>query len=350
METPPDHKHNFRASIRAGQSRSFFGVNPGVLLGFLLLTAFLWLTTPSFHQFSTIQNLLQQVSINVIISVGMTFVIITAGIDLSVGSIQGFVGTITAMTLMSVGLVMRFGNGVMVFAVLAGAIAGLLVGLVNGIVIAGLRIQPFVATLAAMWAFRGFAEVITNGSPIGTVSPNAPIAALRNTILQNRFTMLGMGYVGPIPLSALAALAAVLIGHLLLSRTMFGRHVYALGGNPEATRLSGINVKKVKLQVYMLSGLLSGVAGVLLMSKLVSGQPTAGQGYELYSIAAVVLGGSSLFGGQGSIPGSAIGALIIGIIDMGLDLHGVSSYWQQIVTGALILLAVLLDQMTKKTV
>lgn len=327
---------------------SLFGVNPGVLLGFFLLLILLWVTTPSFRQVSTLQNLLQQVSLNVIISVGMTFVIITAGIDLSVGSVQGFVGTITALVLMSPPLVARFGSGVMVLAVLAGLLAGFLVGLFNGVVIAALRIQPFITTLASLWIFRGVAEVLTNGSPIGVALPGTPLANARNNILEHQFTMLGMGYVGPLPLSALVALIAVFIGHVLLTKTRFGRQVYALGGNAEATRLSGVNVKRIELSVYLMSGLLSGLAAILLMSKLVSGQPTAGEGFELYSIAAVVLGGTSLFGGQGSVLGSTIGALIIGIISMGLDLHGVSSFWQQIVMGLLILLAVLLDQITRR--
>lgn len=327
---------------------SFFGVNPGVMMGFLILLITLWITTPSFRQLSTLQNLAQQVSINMIIAVGMTFVIITAGIDLSVGSILGFVGTITAMTLMAPGLVGSFGDSVMLAAVVVGLLGGAFVGFLNGAAVAYLRMQPFIVTLATMWAFRGIAAVLTDGSPVGTVSPEAPLAAVRNNILQNKFTMLGMGYAGPFPLSALVALVAVIVGHTLLSRTVFGRYVYALGGSAEAARLSGINLEKVRLQVFTLSGVLAGVAAVLLMSKLVSGQPTAGQGYELFAIAAVVVGGTSLFGGSGSVIGSAVGALIIGVINMGLDLHGISAFWQQIVTGSIILVAVLLDEVLRR--
>ena len=326
----------------------FFGVNPGVLIGFLVLLVGLFITTPNFRQVSTLQNLAQQVSLNTIIAVGMTFVIITAGIDLSVGSIQGLVGTVTAMALLSPAIVSRFGAGAIGWAILVGLLAGALIGFFNGIVISALKMQPFIVTLATMWAVRGLAEVITDGSPVGMVSPDAPMAAMRNNLLQNQFTFLGMGYAGPFPVSAVIAVVVVIAAHLLLSRTVFGRHVYAIGGNVEAARLSGVNVDRVKLLVYTLSGVLAGISAILLMSKLVSGQPTAGQSMELFAIAAVVVGGTSLFGGSGSVIGSVIGALIIGVINMGLDLHGISAFYQQIVTGAIILIAVLLDNILRR--
>jgi ribose transport system permease protein len=330
---------------------ALLGVNPGVLFGFLALGIALWLTTPTFRTLQNMQNVAQQVSLNSIIAVGMTFVIITAGIDLSVGSLQGFVGTITALTLMSMPVVRHLGAGAMGLAVLVGFLGGALVGFANGSAVAWLRMQPFIVTLATMWAVRGIAEVITDGSPVGIVSDDAPLAAVRNGML-NKFTFLGMGYVGPgtaqIPVSALVALIVVALGAILLDRTVFGRHVRALGGNEEAARLSAIPVARVKLAVYTLSGALAGIAAILLMSKLVSGQPTAGQGYELYAIAAVVVGGTSLRGGSGSVVGSLIGALIIGVINNGLDLHGVSAFWQQIVTGAIIFIAVLLDEVTQR--
>lgn len=336
------------AQARFGNRFSLFGVNPGVLFGFVALLVFLLATTPTFRDVTTLRNLLQQVSINTILAVGMTFVIITAGIDLSVGSILGLVGTLTAMTLLAPKLVGSMGDSVMILACLVGAVSGALVGFLNGAAVAWLRMQPFIVTLATMWAVRGIALVLTDGSPIGTVDPDQPLAQARNNLLQHKFTMLGMGYAGNIPISALIALAAVVAGHLLLTRTVFGRHVFALGGNAEAARLSGVNVAKVRVSVFTISGTLAGVAAILLMSKLVSGQPTAGQGYELYAIAAVVVGGTSLFGGSGSVVGSAIGALIIGVINMGLDLHGISAFWQQIVTGAIIFIAVLLDEVLRR--
>ncbi len=325
-----------------------FGPNTGISVVFVCLLILVWATTPSFRHLLTFQNLVQQVSINAIIAIGMTFVIITAGIDLSVGSIQGLSGVITAMVLMNPALVGRFGLAVIPLAVAGGVAAGALAGFLNGAAVSLLRMQPFIVTLATMWAIRGVAEIITNGSPIGTVSPDRPLANLRNNILQNKFTMIGMGFTGIIPLSALIALVVMIASHILLSRSAFGRQVYAIGGNKEAARLSGINVDRTLLMVYALSGLLAGIAAVILASKLVGGQPTAGNGFELYAIAAVVVGGTSLFGGVGNVIGSVLGALIIGIINMGLDLHGISAFWQQIVTGAIILLAVLIDDRVRR--
>jgi len=327
---------------------SLFGVNPGVLGGFIALILFLFATTPHFREVSTIQSLAQQVAINSIIAVGMTFVIITAGIDLSVGSIQGFVGVITALTLMNPAVVARLGINSIYLACLVGLFGGTLVGLLNGLAVAWLRMQPFIVTLAMMWIVRGVAEVITDGSPVGVVDPSSPLGAMRNSILQNKFTWIAMGYAGPIPIAALIAVVVIVLGHILLTRTVFGRHVYALGGNAEAARLSGVDVSKVRIAVYTISGALAGLAAIILMSRLNSGQPTVGQGYELYAIAAVVVGGTSLFGGSGSVAGTAIGALIIGVINMGLDLHGISSFWQLMITGTIIFLAVLLDEVLRR--
>jgi ribose/xylose/arabinose/galactoside ABC-type transport system permease subunit len=288
------------------------------------------------------------VSVNGIIAVGMTFVIITAGIDLSVGSVIGLVGVITALTLMAPKLVLHVGSGVMPLACLVGLLAGTAVGFLNGSAVAWLRMQPFIVTLATMWAVRGFAEVITDGTPIGPVDLDQPLAVVRNTFLQKDFTFLGMGYVGPVPLSAAILLGVVILGHVLLTRSIFGRHVYAVGGNAEAARLSGVNVPGVRVSVFTISGALAGLAAIIQMSKLSSGQPTAGQGYELDAIAAVVVGGTSLFGGSGSVVGSAIGSLIIGVIHQGLNLHDISNFWQQIVIGSMIFLAVLLDELLRR--
>jgi ribose transport system permease protein len=275
-------------------------------------------------------------------------VIITAGIDLSVGSIIGFVGTLTALTLMGPPIVGRFGDGAMAIAIVVGLLAGALIGFLNGAAVAWLRMQPFIVTLATMWAVRGAAEVLTDGSPVGTVAADAPLAAARNSLIQAKFSFLGMGYVGPAPVSALIAIVVIILAHILLTKTVFGRHVFALGGNAEAARLSGVNVNKIRVLVFTISGGLAGLAAILMMSKLLSGQPTAGQGYELYAIAAVVVGGTSLFGGSGSILGTVVGALIIQVINMGLNLHDISSFWQQIVTGAIILIAVLLDEILRR--
>ena len=327
---------------------SLFGVNPGVLGGFLFLLVFLFATTPHFREFSTMQTLAQQVAINAIIAVGMTFVIITAGIDLSVGSIQGFVGVLAAMTLMSPSAVARFGVGAIFLSCAVGLVGGLVVGLLNGFAVAWLKMQPFVVTLAMMWIVRSAAELLTDGVPIGVVDPSLPFGTARNDMLQQKFTWIAMGYAGPIPIAALIALVVVILGHILLTQTVFGRHVYALGGNAEAARLSGVNVAKIRVCVYAISGVLSGLAAIILMSRLNSGQPTVGQSYELYAIAAVVVGGTSLFGGSGSVAGSAIGALIIGVINLGLDLHQISSFWQPMITGAIIFTAVLVDEILRR--
>jgi ribose transport system permease protein len=322
------------------------------MLGFIFLLILLFVTTPVLHQpdklLGALQNLSQQVAINAIISVGMTFVIITAGIDLSVGSILGLVGTLTALTLTGPPIVAKFGNGAMVVATVVGLLAGSFIGFLNGAAVAWLKMQPFIVTLATMWAVRGAAEVLTNGSPVGIVSPDQPLAAARNALISDKFSVLGMGYVKGIPISAIIAIVVIILAHILLTKTVFGRHVFALGGNPEAARLSGVNINKISLLVYTISGGLAGLAAILMMSKLLSGQPTAGQGYELYAIAAVVVGGTSLFGGIGSIMGTVIGALIIQVISMGLNLHDISSFWQQIVTGTIILVAVLLDEVLRR--
>ncbi|HEV2474272.1 MAG TPA: ribose ABC transporter permease [Chthonomonadales bacterium] len=324
-------------------------MNSGVLVGFAALTLILFLTTPQFRTGQNLQNVVQQVSLNAIIAVGMTLVIITGGIDLSVGSILGLAGCATALTLTSAPAISVSANVAIAMAIAAGIATGALVGLLNGVAVTWLKMQPFIVTLATMWAVRGAAEVITNGSPVGIVSGGH--AAAHNSLL-DRFTFLGMGYtgIGPLkaPVSSIAAIVTVAIGAVMLDRTSAGRHIRAIGGNEEASRLSAIPVGRVKLLVYSLSGALAGLAAVLLMSKLSSGQPTAGMGYELYAIAAVVVGGTSLRGGAGSVQGSLIGALIIGLIDNGLDLHDVSSFWQQIVTGLIIFVAVLLDEVTRR--
>jgi len=327
---------------------SLFGVNPGVLAGFLVLVLIFAAKTPHFLEFSTMQSLAQQVAINTIIAVGMTFVIITAGIDLSVGSVQGFVGVITALALMNPVVVARIGNGSIFVACAVGLFGGTIIGFLNGAAVAWLRMQPFIVTLAMMWIVRGIAEVITDGSPVGVVDPSLPYGVMRNDILQHKFTWIAMGYVGPIPIAALIALIVVVLGHILLTRTVFGRHVYALGGNAEAARLSGVDVTKIRISVYTICGALAGLGAIVLTSRLNSGLPVGGQGYELYAIAAVVVGGTSLFGGSGSVAGTAIGALIIGVINLGLDLHGISSFWQLMITGTIIFMAVLLDEIVRR--
>lgn len=292
----------------------------GLVLALLLLCLFLSIFTESFLTVSNLVNILRQVSVIGLISIGMTFVIITAGIDLSVGSLIAFSGVVAASFATSESIF---------FAVLLGLLAGLILGFVNGFVVAQWRVASFIVTLGMMTIGRGLTFIYSDGQPVSGLS------STYLTIGQSNF--LGL----PVPVWIL--LVVYLFCHLLLYKTRLGRHIYAVGGNPQAATFSGINVKRVKIFVYSLSGLLAGLAGVVLSSRVSAGLPQAGSTYELDAIAAVVIGGTSLAGGRGVLWGTMIGVLIMGVVSNGLDLMGVSSYFQQIVKGIIIVLAVLLD-------
>lgn len=294
------------------------------LIGLLALVIILSLLSPRFLTFTNLTNVLRQTSLNAIIAVGMTFVILTGGIDLSVGSILALSSAITA------GLLVE-GYSV-IAAMLVGLIVGGLIGTFNGIVITKGKIPPFITTLAVMTLARGATLVYTGGQPI--------------TGLGAAFRKIGTGHIPftSVPVPVIIMLGIFLIAYYTLSQTRFGRYVYALGGNEEATRLSGINTNKIKIMVYSISGTLAALSGIILTSRLNSAQPTAGEGYELDAIAAVVLGGSSLSGGKGGVGGTLVGALIIGILNNGLNLLNVSPFYQLMAKGAVILLAVLLDK------
>lgn len=303
-----------------------FATEYGIFVGLIAICLIISFLTPRFYTPSNLINIARQISMNTIIAVGMTFVIIGGGIDLSVGSVVGLVGVITTGMIKS-------GLGIPA-AILIGLLCGGLVGLINGLITARFRIPPFITTLAMMTIARGFALVYTDGRPIWD--------------LPKEFDFIGGGYFGLIPVPVVI-MALVLIGaYVVLSQTKFGRYVYALGGNEEAARLSGINTKKIKVIIYTITGALTALSGIILASRLSSGQPTAGTGYELDAIAAVVLGGTSLTGGKGTIFGTLIGALIIGVLDNGLNLLNVSSYYQLVVKGVVIVVAVLMDQMKGK--
>ncbi|WP_084193628.1 ABC transporter permease subunit [Salimicrobium flavidum] len=281
----------------------------------------------NFFTLDNILNLLRQISINALIAFGMTFVILTGGIDLSVGSMLAFGSALTAGVLAS--------GMDPILGVLIGLLAGLAMGAFNGVVITKGKVAPFIATLATMTIFRGATLVYTDGRPITGLSESFV------------FEMIGQGYVFGVPFPAILMVAVFFILFLILNKTVFGRKVYAIGGNEEASILSGIKADRAKIWVYALTGMLSVLAGIILTSRLNSAQPTAGSMYELDAIAAVVLGGTSLAGGRGRITGTLIGALIIGVLDNGLNLMNVSSFYQQIVKGGVILLAVLLDRRSK---
>lgn len=299
----------------------------GPLLGLILIVIVLGILSPSFFTLDNILNLLRQVSINALIAFGMTLVILTAGIDLSVGSLLALGSALTAGML----------NSGMdpLLAVFIGLIIGFVLGAINGLIITKGKVAPFIATLATMTIFRGATLVYTDGKPITGLSDSFT------------FEMIGRGYVMGVPFPAILMVIAFAILYFVLRKTVFGRQIYAVGGNEEAATLSGIKADRVKIWVYSITGMLTVLAGIILTSRLNSAQPTAGSMYELDAIAAVVIGGTSLMGGRGRIVGTLIGALIMGSIDNGLNLLNVSSFYQQIVKGGVILLAVLADRRSK---
>lgn len=297
----------------------------GTFLGLVGLCVALSLLTPHFLSVSNLLNVMEQTTINAVIALGMTVVILTAGIDLSVGSLVALAGVVLASALQS--------GAPMPVAAAAGVLVGAACGLVNGGLVTLGRLPPFIATLGMMSVARGAALVYTEGRPISGFDAG--------------FRVLSTGRAFGIPLPVLLTIVVYVAGHLLLTRTRFGRYVYAIGGNEEATRLSGVPVRFHKAMVYVLSGAASGLAAVLLTARLNSAQPIAGIMYELDAIAATVIGGTSLMGGSGTLLGTLIGALIMGVLRNGLNLLGVSSFLQQIVIGAVIIVAVLVDTTLK---
>ena len=272
-------------------------------------------------------NVLRQISTNMLLACGMTMVIILGGIDLSVGSVIALSGVLAA------GCVSRYGLSIPL-AMLVGICIGLLIGAFNGLVISKTKIPPFIVTLATMNIARGLSGVYTGGSPVRVVS--------------KEWQWLGAGYVGGIPIPVIIMVAIFILSVLIMNRTKTGRYIYAVGGNTLAARFSGISVSNIKFMVYTYSGLMAGLAGVILGSRMYSGQPTAGDGAEMDAIAAVVVGGTSMSGGFGKLGGTLIGALIIGVLSNGLNLMNVNSFWQTVVKGLVILLAVLIDYLRNR--
>ena len=299
----------------------------GIYFAFALLTTILAVTSPPFRTLANIENILQQISVNGIMAIGMTLVIITAGIDLSVGSVLALSAVVATSFA-------HPGEHALIVSLSLGVLAGLICGAVNGILIAKKRLAPFIVTLGMMTVARGAALVYTSGRPVINLS--------------DAYNEIGGGAAGDIPFPAMIFFVVILLGVFILHFTRFGRYVYAVGGNELAAKVSGINTDRVLIGVYALTGALAGVAGIVLSSRIMSGPPAAGAGYELDAIAAVVIGGTSLSGGVGSIAGTIVGVLIIGVMNNGLDLLNVSSYWQQIVKGLIIVLAVLLDKKSKQ--
>lgn len=295
------------------------------LIALVGLMIVITIINPSFLTTNNLLNLLLQVTANGFIAFGMTFVILTGGIDLSVGS------SLALSSALAAGLI---GGGlpVPVAIVLAICLGGLF-GMLNGLLIAYGKLAPFIVTLATMTIFRGATLVYTNGNPV--------TKGLSDSFL---FQFLGQGYIVGIPFPVILMFLVFVILAILLHKTAFGKAVYALGGNEKAAYISGIKLNKVKIIIYTISGMMASLSGLIITSRLSSAQPTAGASHEMDAIAAVVLGGTSLSGGKGRIWGTLIGALIIGVLNNGLNIIGVSAFWQQVVKGIVILIAVLLDR------
>lgn len=282
---------------------------------------------PNFATVDNLLNIARAISINAIIAAGMTFVILTAGIDLSVGSIVAVSGVTSVLAAVA--------GMPAVVAVLVGILAGAFAGLINGALSAYLSLAPFIVTLGLMTFLRGLAYTMTEGQPI--VDSALP------------FRDLGNGYIAGIPVPVVVMLVVYLISWFVLERTKFGRHIYAVGGNPEAARLAGVRVKWILTSVYVIAGALAGLAGVIFAARVVSAQPTAGTGYELDAIAAVVLGGTSLAGGKGRIVGTLVGSVILGVLTTGLILMNVQFFTQLLIKGLVIILAVAIDSLKQRS-
>lgn len=297
----------------------------GVIIGLVIIMLFFTIMKAKFLTVPNMLNMLRQTSINGLLAIGMTFVVLTGGIDLSVGSIVGASGMFAA-------LVARTETGMPWYlALLVGLAVGLALGLLNGVIIAYLKVPAFIATLGMLSIARGVTFMASNAKPV----PG----------LGTEFLKIGGGSVGIIPIPIIILVLVLIICYIILYKTRYGRYVFATGGNPISARVSGINVKMVICSVYMISGILAGLAGVILTSRVTSGLAASGDGYEVDAIAAAVIGGNSLSGGRGRLWGTIIGFLIMGVMNNGLDMMAVSSYWQLVIKGIIIIGAVMLDSL-----
>ena len=315
-------RRNIKDFLKMGWKK--FNSIPGVavLIPLIIICIILSLAKPQFLTIDNIFNVLRQASIYAIMAVGMTFVIIGGGIDLSQGSVL-------ALAAIVVSFVLKNGEGNMYLAMLAGLLTGAGIGFINGAAIAYLRIPPFIVTLGTMNIVRGIALIITDAK---TASAN-----------YLPFRTIGQEYLLGIPVPIYIFTIIAFIGHFVLSQTSTGRYIYALGSNEEAARLSGVKTVRNKIIIYTLSGLVVACAAIVYLSRLGAAQPTAGSGYELESIAATIIGGTSISGGEGGMLGSVLGAILVAVIRNGLVILGVKTYWQWVVSGAIIILAVSID-------
>ena len=294
-----------------------------VMVGMCVL---MYIVSPPFRSINNILSVARNFSAYAIAGIGVTMVIITGGIDLSIGSIFGFSGVIACMGMVELGLP--------VFpAILLGLLTGLVMGLINGLLIVKVKLPPFIATLGMLSIGRSLCYILTEGYPV--------------TGVDEGFLFLGQGYILSVPTPIWCMLGVAVVFAIFLNKTVTGRRIYAIGGNEEATRISGINTNIIKVLVYSFGGMLYGFAGIITAAKLGIGQPTAGNGYELDAIAAVVIGGASLSGGAGTVIGTIFGAAIMGILRNALVLLSIKSHWQQFIIGCVIIIAVTLDQFRK---
>jgi len=307
------------------------------LIALIILCVVLSIRTDTFLTADNGLNVLRQTAVNICIATGMTLIVLTAGIDLSVGSVLALCGAIAAgllkngIKIPSADLFIGF---TVLGVVLAGIFIGALLGFFNGLVITKFKVPPFVATLAMLTIARGFTLLYTKGQPISNLGSD--------------FAVIGTGWWLGIPVPVWIAAVVVLFAVFITRQTKLGRYIYAIGGNETAAKFSGINITKVKITVYAIAGALAAIGGIIVTSRLDSAQPDAGTNYELNAIAAVVIGGTSLSGGKGTVWGAVMGAIIIGVLNNGLVLLNVSAFWQQVVKGGVILLAVIIDKLGEK--
>ena len=298
----------------------------GIIVVLVILIIFFSVTTRSFLQTENLWNVTRQVAMLGISAVGMSCVILTAGIDLSVGSVMSLTNIFCATLMVKLGVHP-------VIAVFCTLILAVLVGFINGIFINEFKVPPLITTLGTMTTLRGLSYVLCGGMPIFG--------------FPDQFRILGQGYLGKIPIPVIIMLGIFILGWTFLNKIRYGRYIYGLGGNEEAVRLSGINVKYMKYMVYMLSAFLTGIASIIMLSRINTGQPKIGTGFEMEVITAVVLGGVSIFGGQGKLFSVFIGVLIMGVLANGMILLNVSEYYQMVTRGAVLLAAVVFDNLSK---
>ena len=310
-----------------GKKINISSVRELLLVGVVLLLCVIWtVMNPQFLSLNNITNILRQASYTAVAAVGMTMVIVIGEIDLSAGSLVCASGLTGAMVCKETGNV--------VLAVLAALAVGLLVGFVNGALCAYGKLPGFIATLASMTVLRGLAYIITGGNSVVWTN--------------EAFTMIGTGYVGPVPIPVIIMVLVIIFGWVLTTKLKFGRYIYAVGGNSDTSKWSGIAVEKVKIIVYMVMGVLTSIAGLIITARLGSGQPSAGQNFEMDCITAAVVGGTSMSGGRGKVFGTIVGVLLLTVLTNGMTLVGINTYWQQVLKGVIIVVSVLADTRGKK--